>query len=99
MRGPALALLAGALVAAGCAHRVALTSAPAGAAVTLGGERVGVTPMELAVHWVGPRVLRVELSGYRPLEVRLGLFPRRAVELRLVREHGGAGTWTPDQVR
>lgn len=97
MRGPALAVLAATL--AGCAHRVAVTSAPAGAYVTLGDERVGTTPLELAVPLIGPRVVRAELTGYRPLEVRLGFVPRRALELRLVREHGAAGTWDPEDAR
>ncbi len=94
-----LALLAAAPAVAGCAHRVAVTSDPAGAYVSLGGERVGVTPAELAVPFVGPRVLRVELTGYRPLEVRLAAIPARSVELRLVPDHGAAGTWEPGDVR
>jgi hypothetical protein len=97
MRGPALALLAGAL--AGCAHRVTVTSAPAGAYVFLGDEPVGTAPLDLAVPLVGPRVVRAELPGYRPFEVRLGFVPRRALELRLVREHGAAGTWEPEEAR
>ena len=82
-------------LSAGCAH-VALTSSPPGATVTVAGVRRGVTPLDLPVPVVGGRRVRVELNGYRPLDVRLGVVPPRALELRLVEEHGAAGSWDPE---
>lgn len=85
------------LLLAGCAGKVAVTSAPAGAYVSLAGERVGVAPIDVSLPPFGPRVVRVELTGYRPLDVKVGWLPPRAIEARLVPEHGGAGTWEPKQ--
>ncbi|MFN7147617.1 MAG: PEGA domain-containing protein, partial [Myxococcota bacterium] len=68
-----LLLAAGLTVGAGCAHHMSLVSDPPGAVVTLGGTRVGVTPLEVPVPVLGTRVLRVELTGYRPLTIELGL--------------------------
>jgi hypothetical protein len=98
MRALAPSLVASTFLATGCAHHVALTSAPAGAYVSLGGERVGVTPLELRVPLVGTRALHIEMVGYRPLDLTLPATPPSAIELLLVREHGGAGTWSPDDI-
>lgn len=93
------ALVALLLPLVGCAHRVALTSSPAGAYVSLGGERVGVTPLELELQPFGPRDLRLELTGYRTFELKIRGKVPPALELRMIREHGGAGTWEPEEVR
>lgn len=53
---------------AACVHRVELTSSPPGAAVYQDDARVGTTPVALDV---GSRDVRVELAGYRTIEMRL----------------------------
>ncbi|MDP2317706.1 MAG: PEGA domain-containing protein [Pseudomonadota bacterium] len=83
----------------GCMHKVPLSCDPAGAYVSVAGERVGVAPLDLPVRAFGPRRVTVERTGYRTLEFRLPLLPPRAIEVRLVPEHGGAGTWKPEDVK
>lgn len=58
----------------GCVERLlAVRSEPPGAAVTLDGERVGETPVEIPYTWYGTRELVVEKRGFREV--------RRTVEL------------------
>ena len=67
------ALALAALVLGGCAHRVIITSEPAGAVVKMGKRNVGVTPMELTTRWWPFRSLpvRISASGYRAVELDL----------------------------
>lgn len=113
-----------ALASAGCAHRVALDSAPAGARVTYRGKPTGVVPSELNVLWLPFRKMEVEVSlvGYRKMTVDLqkdvgpvrllgelvrpwkwdrwwGGEVRTHHDLQLVRVHGRAGTWNPEDAR
>lgn len=117
-------LVALALPLGGCAHRVALDSAPSGARVAYRGSPRGVAPSELQVLWLPFRKMEVEVSlvGYRDLTIDLqgdvgpvrllgellrpwkwdrwwGGEVRTHHELQLVRVHGRAGTWTPDDAR
>ncbi|MES2643771.1 MAG: PEGA domain-containing protein [Myxococcota bacterium] len=82
----------------GCTHRVALLSDPVGAYVTMGETRVGVAPVEIVVPAFGGRVVSVQRTGYRTVELKLPLLPPREVEVRLVPEHGGAGSWDPEDI-
>ena len=88
-------LLLLALVA--CVHPVALKSDPTGAYVSSDGVRVGVTPYILDVK--SRQSVTVEMVGYRPLSFWVGPGTPRVVELRLIPEHGGAGTWEPAEAR
>ncbi|MEE2752302.1 MAG: PEGA domain-containing protein [Myxococcota bacterium] len=60
----------------GCAVRVHIQSDPVGAAVTLNGEQVGVTPLELEVPFspifMKPAEVRLALPQHRPLVLDLG---------------------------
>lgn len=85
-------------VSAGCARRVSLVSHPVGAYVTVGEARAGVAPVDLDLPTIGGRRVSVQRTDYRTLDLRLPLFPPRAIEVRLVREHGGAGSWEPEDV-
>jgi hypothetical protein len=96
MRLRALLLLTCGTLLAGCAHKVALTSVPAGAVVSLGGKRIGTTPLTVPIRFLGSRAVRIETVGYRPLDIRVGT--ARQVEVRLVPEHGAAGTWDPSDL-
>ncbi|MDP2305211.1 MAG: hypothetical protein Q8P18_04210 [Pseudomonadota bacterium] len=82
----------------GCAHRVSLVSHPVGAYVTVGETRAGVAPVELEIPAFGGRRVSIQRTDYRPLDLRLPLLPPREVEVRLVREHGGAGSWDPEDI-
>lgn len=66
-------------------------------------------PRELTVSLPGYRTATVELSRTGPMSFvadaltlrwlrALGLTPYRPVEVRLVREHGGIGTWDPSEL-
>lgn len=70
-RLPALVLAA--LLASGCAHRVAITSDPVGAEVKYGRKSKGVTPTEFTAFWWPYRKMeaRVKVPGYRTVTVRL----------------------------
>ena len=65
-----------ALLATGCAVRLQVESAPMGAALSMDGGSVGVTPLEIQVPYrpffLSPPTLRVTMPGHRPLEVTLG---------------------------
>lgn len=97
LRALALAAL---LLPSACAHRVVVATAPAGALVVEGDRRLGVTPVEIRVRpSLRARRVVVELAGYRPMETKLAWRPfrrRSTRELRLVEEHGGVGTWDPE---
>jgi len=96
--GAAAAVALIAAIAPGClVHRLPIIAAPVGASVSVNGTRVGVAPMDAPVPLVGPTILLLELSGYRPVPVRLGFFRPHGVEVLLVPEHGGAGTWDPSR--
>lgn len=87
----------------GCLRHVTIVSDPPGASVTRGGQEIGTTPLQLTV-WPVPflaQPVRVGLAGYRgqevPLGRNLGLFRRRTTHrVLLIKGHGGAGTWTPE---
>ncbi len=83
----------------GCRHKAVITSDPPGAEVRVAGRYVGVTPIEVRVSrmpWVNNRV-RVSLQGRRWTEVSLSRWKRKSEhEVLLVRRHGRAGTWTPE---
>jgi hypothetical protein len=85
------------LLLVGCAHTVSLTSDPVGAFVTVDGARVGVTPYDVVVRKRG--TVTVEMVGYRPISFPVGPRTHRFVDLRLIPEHGGAGTWEPSEAR
>ena len=94
-------LLATALgVSVGCRHKAVITSDPPGAEVRVAGHYVGVTPIEVRVSrmpWVSNKV-RVSLQGRRWTEVSLSRWKRKSEhEVLLVRRHGRAGTWTPEE--
>lgn len=83
------------LLAAGCAHPVEIVSVPAGASVLRGEEALGTTPITLDV--ASPQSVTARLPGHRDLTVKVRRRDRH-VELRLMPEHGGVGTWDPDDV-
>jgi hypothetical protein len=67
--------------------KVALASSPAGAAVSLDGETVGQTPLELRLPpGEGPFDVRVTRRGFRPEELRLSPERDTAIALKLIRE-------------
>ena len=83
---------------------VELNSQPPGALVTLDGEVVGRTPCEFDVPADARGALRLTLSGYEPLEVRLDrhpnawvlgnlIFPGTAVLVLVDWFAGNAVTW------
>lgn len=80
-----------------CVHPVAVRSDPAGAYVSMDGVRVGVTPYTIEVK--RRQSVTVEMVGYRPLSFWVGPATPPAVEVRLIPEHGGAGTWEPTEAR
>lgn len=81
-----------------CAHRMQVASHPVGAVVLLDGHVVGQTPIEVAVPLRGAD-LSVELGGYRTFTRHITWWTRRRFEVRLVTEHGPAGTWAPEDVK
>lgn len=85
-------------LAGGCVHRVTLVSHPAAAYVTVGETRAGVAPVELEVPLFGERRVSVQRSGFRTVDLRLPFLPPREIEVRLVPEHGGAGSWDPEDI-
>lgn len=93
-------LFGAALCVSGCAHRALITSDPPGAQVRIGREYVGVTPVEVRVSRVpwSDNTVRVSLPGRRWMEVDVNRWKRKSShEVLLVRKHGRAGTWTPDE--
>ena len=98
----ALSVVALVGLGAGCKHRAVITSNPPGAEVRVDGRYVGVTPVEVAVSrmpWASNKV-RVKLRGRRWTEVELSRWKRKSEhEVLLVRKHGRAGTWTPDEAQ
>ena len=83
-----------------CATKVTLTTVPAGAFVVQGRERLGPAPQVVTRRFLSTRRVTVKLAGYRTVELRVTRAMARAgaVEVRLVPEHGGAGTWTSGDV-
>lgn len=86
------------LLLVACLHPVAVTSHPSGAVVSFGGQIVGQAPVTVPVPLRGGEVM-VEVAGYRPYVRRLTWWTPRRLEIRLVAEHGPAGTWQPEDVR
>ena len=76
-----------------------ITSNPPGARVQVGGDFVGVTPYQVEISrmpWVSNKV-RVSLQGRRWTEFKLSRWKLKSEhEVLLVRRHGRAGTWTPE---
>jgi len=93
------AALAMALASLGCRHRALITSDPPGAQVRVGRQYVGVTPVEVRVSrmpWA-ENTVRVNLPGRRWMEIELNRRKRKSThEVFLVRKHGRAGTWSPE---
>ena len=98
---PARVVLVGAaLCVSGCTHRALITSDPPGAQVRIGREYIGVTPVEVSVSRVpwSDNTVRVVLPGRRWMEVEVNRWKRKSShEVSLVRKHGRAGTWTPEE--
>jgi len=93
-------LLVGLLGASGCRHRAVITSDPPGAEVRLGRQYLGVTPIEVKVgRWPWSKnTVRVSAPGRRWTEVEVNRLKRKSEhEVLLVRKHGRAGTWTPEE--
>ncbi|MEZ4235207.1 MAG: hypothetical protein R3F59_03395 [Myxococcota bacterium] len=63
------------------------------------GDRIALPAEDVPLVWIPFHRQRLvaEAVGYRPLEVVVGR-PRRELRLLLVPEHGGAGTWTPEEI-
>lgn len=75
---PALALLVAVLLGQSCvtmlgrrSQSVTMTASSAGASVFIDGRLAGVTPLALNVAKRAPGVIRIEMDGYRPVEIRL----------------------------
>ena len=95
-----IALFGAAVSLSGCTHRALITSDPPGAQVRIGREYVGVTPVEVQVSRVpwSDNTVRVNLPGRRWMEVEVNRWSRKSShEVLLVRKHGRAGTWTPEE--
>lgn len=94
-----IALLGVALSTFGCRHRALIASDPPGAQVRIGRQYIGVTPVEVRVSrmpW-SDNTVRVNLPGRRWMEVEVNRWKRKSShEVLLVRQHGRAGTWTPE---
>ncbi len=93
-----LALLALAVWGTGCAYRATLHTNPVGAAVYLDNEPAGIAPVPITIRaFSGPRDVRVELPGYRPLELELRGERRLVARLRYALTHPGVvlGTSPP----
>lgn len=62
-----------AMVAWGCAHRVAIDSSPSGATVRLNDEPTALAPAEVVVRWtmLRPQHAELRLRGYREMDVKL----------------------------
>lgn len=95
-----VALLGLASATLGCTHRAVITSDPPGAQVRVGRQYVGVTPIEVSVSRVpwSENTVRVTLPNRRWMEVEVNRWKRKSShEVLLVRKHGRAGTWTPEE--
>ena len=86
---------------AGCGYRMHVESEPLGAAVSLNGEPVGVTPLDLRLTWrplfLPPHQVRVALATHRAVTLNLPWESRLAGQLgQAVRSPGVAlGVATP----
>lgn len=82
-----------------CVHQVTILSDPAGAQVQLGRTAAGVTPTVVEVSpwpWES-RVIKVRAPGRRTVEFKVPRWRRSSThEVVLIRRHGPAGTWTPE---
>jgi hypothetical protein len=66
------------LVEPGCAtllrrttQRIPVTSSPAGATVSVNGEALGTTPLQIKLtRWKRKQIIRIESPGYNPFEIR-----------------------------
>lgn len=75
---PRMLLLASLSFAAGCAHRVRVSSQPQGAEVRYRGDVVGTTPCEFSALWL----------PFRRMNVQLRLPGRRTTSFRLNKDTG-----------
>lgn len=100
------------LMLAGCSYTLAVSSDTPGARADAG-EGPVVLPAEFDVPWApfSRSKLTVSATGYRPLEVGLGwhmirtgdhgvlrMGRRAELDVMLVRDHDGIGSWTPDSL-
>lgn len=61
-----------AMLTRGRAQKVPVTSSPIGAAVSVNGERQGLTPVEVVLaRRLRDPVIRIESPGYNPVEIRI----------------------------
>lgn len=64
------------LCLAGCVDRlISIRSDPDGADVTVDGEKVGKTPLDVPYIWYGTREIALEKRGYREVRERVALNP------------------------
>jgi hypothetical protein len=86
-----VALGCSAILSTGCAVRLQVQSAPMGAVLSVDGESVGVTPLEVRVpfrpFFLSPPNMRVTMPGHRPLEVALGREARLGTRSRQLLFH------------
>ena len=73
--------------ASGTHAELTVDSKPQGAAVTLDGQAIGVTPVTRAPLLPGPHTLHLSLAGYAEISQTVTLTPgdRRFLEISLVR--------------
>lgn len=93
------ALLLALGLSAGCAHRVMVSSDPPGAEVMLGRRSYGVTPVEVKISWLPgrSREIKVRAPGRRTVSFKVPRWRLRSEhEVVLVRRHGRAGSWSPE---
>lgn len=96
IRALALGLMLG---GAGCAHRVMVSSDPPGAEVLVGRRNYGVTPVQVKISplpW-GVNEIKVRAPGRRTVTFKVPRWRFKSEhEVVLVRRHGAAGTWEPE---
>jgi len=68
---------------------VSVDTRPRGARVTLDGKAVGLTPLRVPAVAVGTHILRVELSGYRPVSTNVIVKAGATARVTLSLEHTG----------
>ena len=83
----------------GCGHRVLVSSDPPGAEVMVGRRSYGVTPVEVKISplpW-RTREIKVRAPGRRTVTFKVPRWRFRSEhEVVLVRRHGRAGSWAPE---
>jgi len=87
------------LLSFGCGHRVLVSSDPPGAEVMVGRRSYGVTPVEVKISplpW-RTREIKVRAPGRRTVTFKVPRWRFRSEhEVVLVRRHGRAGSWAPE---